>query len=751
MTNRPNRIGRYEILHKLGHGGMGVVYCARDPRLDRLVAIKMMRDGAGDAQMPSRFLREARAAAAINHPHVCQVYEVGEDAGRPYLAMELLQGETLAERIARGALPPAESVQIALQVLSALEALHAGGLIHRDLKPANVFITAQGVKVLDFGLAKAMSDAKATAELLAESLQTQPGMFVGTPYYSAPERLAGHEADERSDLFSVGAILYEMLAGKRPFQANGLVELLNAIQHEAPAALGGSPAVAAIDRVIHRALAKNPADRFAGAAAMATELRTALLLEDSGPVVLVKPLRRLIVLPFRVLRPDRETDFLAYGLADAITMTLAGLNSLVVRSPLAVEDLGGKAPDIRKIGRQVDVDVVLTGTLLRAGDQVRVTTHLVEAAAGTVISSHTLQARMGNLFHVQDGLVRGIIESLQLALTPSERKRIRHDVPVNAHAYQLYLRAGEIGRGLAGIKEAMSVYEQCVAEDPGYAPAWAQLGRCYRLLPKYWGEAEDYLQKADAAFQKALELNPDLPLAHHLYTGLQTDAGQAMAALRRLLLHAKTGASEPELFAGLVHVCRYCGLLRASLAAHENARRLDPNIATTVIHTYFASAEYERALEHGPGDAFTQAIALATLGRHEESLSLLQSRTPEPAIRLAHLMTTALGAVLSGRLEEASRLTRELASQRILDPEGMYYLARAAARLGDSETALGMLAGSVGQAYYCVSALEKDPWLDSLRGMREFNRITRLAETGRRRALDLYLELDGERVLGAKE
>jgi len=373
-----------------------------------------------------------------------------------------------------------------------------------------------------------------------------------------------------------------------------------------------------------------------------------------------------------------------------------------------------------------------------------------KVATGTVISSHSLQARMGNLFHVQDGLVRGIIESLQLPLSPSERTRLRHDVPVNAHAYELYLRAGEIGRGLSRVKEAMAVYEQCVAEDQGYAPAWAQLGRCYRLLPKYWGESDEYLRKADGAFQKALELNPDLPLAHHLYTGLQTDSGQAMAALRRLLLHAKTGGSEPELYAGLVHVCRYCGLLRASLAAHEHARRLDPNIATSVIHTYFLSGEYEKALDCGDGDGFTRAIALATLGRQGEALSLLRSRPPEPDASLAYKMITALEAVFAGRLEEALQLTRDLASERIRDPEGMYYFARAAARLGDTDTALDFLAEAVSQSWFCVSALEKDPWLDSLRGSREFNRIIRLAEAGQRQALNLYLELGGERVLGTK-
>ena len=268
----PSRIGHYAITGTLGQGGMGVVYAASDERLGRSVAVKTMSSLGGDDTARKRFWREAKAAASVNHPNVCQLYEIGEDGGELFIAMELLEGETLSDRLRRGALSVADALPIGLGVLAALQALHSRGIVHRDLKPSNVFLTPHGVKVLDFGLART-SDPDLAASLASEDGLTRTGMVLGTPRYMAPEQVTGEALDARSDLFAAGAILFEMLAGRPAFDGRNAVEILHATIYEQPPALTGSPAVVAPLSRDPRALAKRPAERPASAEAMAEELR----------------------------------------------------------------------------------------------------------------------------------------------------------------------------------------------------------------------------------------------------------------------------------------------------------------------------------------------------------------------------------------------------------------------------------------------------------------------------------------------
>ena len=324
----PDTIAHYRVVSKLGEGGMGLVYAASDERLHRQVAIKIVREGGSDPNARERFWREARAAASVSHPNVCQLYEVGEANGELFIAMELLEGEPLATRLARGPIPLAESGEIALAVLSALDAIHARKIVHRDLKPSNIFLTPHGVKLLDFGLARGAQDA---ADQTQASLTTA-GTVMGTLHYMSPEQLSDEPLDPRSDLFAVGSILFELLVGQRAFPGRTTAQVFHSIVYDTPPSLGGSPALAAIGRVIRHATSKQPGDRYADAAAMAADLRAALRLDDSAAAPAARRMTRLIVLPFRMLRPDPEIDFLAFGLADAITDSLGRLESIVVRS-----------------------------------------------------------------------------------------------------------------------------------------------------------------------------------------------------------------------------------------------------------------------------------------------------------------------------------------------------------------------------------------------------------------------------------
>ncbi len=445
----PERIGHYAIARKLGQGGMGVVYAARDERLERTVAVKTMSSLAHDETARKRFWREARAAASVNHPNVCHIYEIGEHGDELFIAMELLEGESLADRLRHGPLSVAETVPIGLGILAALGALHARGIVHRDLKPSNVFLTPHGVKLLDFGLARP-SDPELARSLSSATELTRTGMLVGTPRYMAPEQVTGEDLDARTDLFATGAILFEMLAGRPAFAGANVVEILHATLHEQPPALVGSPAIAAADRVIRRALAKRPAERPASAEVMAEELRAAAGIDGGETPALARALTRLVVLPFRVLRPDPETDFLAYSLPEAIATSMAGIGSLIVRSSATAARFGGETPDLKALAAEADVDRVVMGTLLRAGDQLRAAAQLVEAPGGTLLTSHTVQAPLGDLFRLQDDIARRVVEALSLPLGGSGVSPFP-DTPHNARAYELYLRGNEMARTYDGL------------------------------------------------------------------------------------------------------------------------------------------------------------------------------------------------------------------------------------------------------------------------------------------------------------
>ena len=320
----PTRLGHYAITRKIGQGGMGVVYAALDERLQRTVALKTMSSVATDDTARRRFWREARAAASVNHPNVCQIYEIGEDQGELFIAMELLEGAPLSEHLTQGPLRVSDTVSIGLGMLAALSALHARGIVHRDLKPSNVFLTPHGVKLLDFGLARPTDDQT----MVTGPELTRAGTVLGTPRYMAPEQVVGETADTRTDLFATGAILFEMLAGRPAFTGRTIVEIAHATLYEQPPALSGPAAATAVDRVIRRALAKKAAERPASADVMAEDLRVTRDVDADADSGIAQTLTRLVALPFRVLRPDPETDFLAFSLPDAITTSLAGVGSM---------------------------------------------------------------------------------------------------------------------------------------------------------------------------------------------------------------------------------------------------------------------------------------------------------------------------------------------------------------------------------------------------------------------------------------
>jgi len=740
----PDTIAHYHVVSKLGEGGMGVVYAATDERLQRRVALKMVR-GTGDQHSRERLWREARAAASVSHPNVCQLYEIGEANGELFIAMELLEGEPLSARLARGPIPLPESVDITLAVLSALEAIHARGIVHRDLKPSNIFLTAHGVKLLDFGLARAVQEV---------SEQTQAGIsmagtVMGTPHYMSPEQLSGSPLDARSDLFAVGAILFELLVGNAAFPGATTAQVFHAVMYEPLPSLDGSPALAAVDRILHRATCKKPADRYADAAAMAQELRATRNLSDSGIAPVARTMTRLIVLPFRMLRPDPEIDFLSFSLADAITASLGSLTSLVVRSSLAAARFKSEAPDLSTLATELDVNAAVTGTLLRAGSEVRVATQLVEAPGGRLLWSRTTQVTLNDMFQLQDDLTHQIVESLSLPLSAREERLLSRDTPANARSYEYFLRANELASDPKSWAIARDLYEQAVHEDPRYAPAWAGLGRVRRLIGKLGGGTSDELASAEAALKRALELNPDLPLAHSLTAQVDIDHGRAREAMGRLLNQASRRRTDPELFVGLVYACRYCGLLDASCRADEAARRLDPSIKTSVIHTLWMLRDYEAVLASKVEAPLVVGFAFVALGRENEALEFLASREPRLPPKLRQ-MIGVLRALLEGRSVDAVAAIQAIASSGFRDPEALFYLARQAARLGAAEDAIALLKSATAAGFCCYPLLVSDEWLAPIRSRPEFADVLAHVKREHELAAAAFAAAGGERTLDVR-
>jgi len=736
------RLGHYEVISLIGSGGMGDVYRARDPRLGREVAVKTLRSAGTDAR--ARLWREARAAASVSHPSVCQIHDVGETSDNIYIVMELLQGEPLAHRLKDGPLNVDEAITVTLTILGALTALHSRDIVHRDLKPSNVFLTDAGVKLLDFGLARSRQTL-AGAELTI----TQAGTIVGTPRYMAPEQWGDSQPDPRSDVFTTGSLLFEMLTGSPAFAGDDLMQVYHNIMSSHPPPLAGSAVTAAVDVVIHRALEKRPDDRYPSADAMAQALRSAVTLVSTGQQTPVRQTTRLIALPFRMLRPDPDLDFLSFSLPDAVVSSLAGLQSLVVRSTLAgAKYAAADTIDLKAIASDLGVDAVLTGTLLRAGDQVRVSAQLIEAASGTMRWSKTVQTTLRDLFEVQDQLAHAIVESLSIPLSTGEKRRLTSDLPASARAYEFYLRANQVSHDPAMLQVAGELYRSSLDEDPQYAPAWAKLGRVYRVLAKYGADdATENLKRADEAFQRALQINPDLSIAHNLYTNFEVESlGRAKEAMSRLLARAGS-SSDPEIFTGLVIACRFCGLLDASLAADRQARRLDPSVRTSVMYTHFMLGDWERAMASDT-DALKWVTnwTLPLLGRQDEAIAAYYAFESRPLPGTIRDMMRACRLVLENKKEESYKIAQTFFYKHF-DPEGLYFTARVLARLGEPEASLDLLDRIIEKGFYCSAILMRDPWMDAIRGQSRFADVVRRADARTREAEAEFRRLNGERLL----
>jgi len=459
----------------------------------------------------------------------------------------------------------------------------------------------------------------------------------------------------------------------------------------------------------------------------------------------------MLVVPFRLLRHDDEIGFLPFGLADALGTSLSGVDGLVVKSSHVGARYAEGELDFARIARETESQLVLTGTLLRAGDRLRVSAQLLEAPGGALVWSEASEVALGDLFRLQDEIARHIVDSLALKLGPGRKRSLQSDVPANAAAYQYFLRANQLAHNFGMLEQARDLYRQSLDEDPQYAPAWAHLGRVYRVMAKYGhGDAAEDLRLADQAFRKALELSPNLSVAHNLYAYYQIEErGESREAMLRLLRETRRRPADAPLFSGLVVACRFCGLIDASVEADRRARRLDPGIRTSVQYTYLAAGDYEKAVRYDDEDlGWSHYYALPQMGRAEEAVARCREREQRSPNRVERDLLVSDRSAITGDRETCIEATRSVLDSTFHDPEGRYFCVRNLVHVGEIDLALDVLERVVARGFHCVAALTNDPWLDPVRRDPRFVATLARAEAGREQALDAYEQAGGAVILG---
>ena len=762
------QLGAYRILSLLGAGGMGEVYRAYDEKLQRVAAVKVLRAAdALDATANARLLREARAAAALNHPSICTVYEVDEVDGTSYIAMELVDGEPLSSAIPAGSgLPAVQLLDYSQQIADALAHAHDHGVLHRDLKTANIVVTKGGrAKVLDFGLAKRVSADTDTTTALMGGL-TVAGTVLGTPAYMAPEQLRGAATDARTDVWALGVVLHEMAAGERPFAGQTPFELSSAILNETPRALPNH-VPRALQSIVTRCLAKDPAERFQSATDVVAALdsvrddavlpqiregkqptaewgrRTAML---AGLVLLVGLIAGLAtigrdwlwarpplfdsiaVLPFRNASDSPDQEYLADGIQQALITELAQMRGFTkVVAAASTRRLEPSKLTLADVGRTLGVRAIVTGTVARSGDRMQVTAQLIEADTERQVWGDTYDREATQMIAVQNGVVTAIASAIELRLRPEDRERIASRATIKPATYELYLRGMHLLEGRRGEERdtagGLKYLQQAVDNDPADPHAYAGLAKGYATLGHSPAAPEDAWIRARSAAERALTLAPELADAHAAMADVKLYYEWDWAGAERAF--RKANELNPNLAMNHYHYAWYLFLvdrLDEAIREHERARDLDP---LTALHTFWladlyrAARRYDDAIaaakkgsEINPNAAAAWSVLSHTysdMGRHDDAIAAAQR-----AVELGPPQTFALGVAYAraGRHPEAQAIRQKMES-RNKTSYGMWARAYLYMYLNDADAFFDAIAYEPHHAF--VPWVRIEPVLDRFR------------------------------------
>jgi eukaryotic-like serine/threonine-protein kinase len=787
----PRTISHYEILEPLGKGGMGEVYLAVDNTLQRKVALKILPDAfASDQERVRRFAREARAASALNHPNVAQIYEVGESDGKHFLVMEYVDGVSLESLAKQRPDQPDEILKIAIELADALDDAHSKGIIHRDLKPSNVMLNKRGqIKILDFGLAKMFQQSADVGSLVETQSGTEKGIILGTVPYMSPEQAIGKQVDHRTDIFSYGTLLYTLLCGVQPFEASTRVESLTKVLHTNPEPLSRrNPRIdERLERIVVKCMEKDADSRYQSfrevlvdlnrlkrdAANQATAPSPSRLIRFGIPVVAIIALAALAlilfkdryvrvdrgpeqqrtslaVLPFHIVTPEEQISYLSIGIPDAIITRLSNLEQIRLRPTSAILAFQNKDFDLKEVRSQLDVEHVVTGTIQKVGQQMRVRVQLIRARDGISLWGDTYDLSPSDLLTIEDSVSDQVSSALQIQIRPEQRMRMKHVSTQNAEAYELYLRGRDqlLRYKTEAVLNAIKHFEKALALDPSFAKARAGLAQAAADMHirfasddqvRYWGARA--LQEAE----EALKMDSNLAEAHEAraavhrktefeWDGTIEESDQALKLNSSLYLpHYYKAAAFYHL--GLFDLAEQ----EVEKAMQVNASDRIESLRTQAVIDFFRGRYAEtitqlEEVQRLTGKALAEwylSQAYYYSGRTDQAKSVLYELTQTNYAGTAARAKASLAAILAkeGNSSEARKLLAETLKSSLLDHHTLYSIGLTYAQLEEEEEAVQWLAKSVEAGFPCYPWFQKDPLLAPIRDSASFqNLLSRLQQ-----------------------
>jgi serine/threonine protein kinase/Tfp pilus assembly protein PilF len=637
-------ISHYKILEKLGGGGMGVVYKAQDTRLDRPVALKFLPpDLTRDPEAKARFIHEAKAASALQHANICTIHDIEEHDGQLFIVMDCYEGETLKNRIDRGPLKIEEALDVAVQIAQGLQKAHEKGIVHRDIKPANILITTDDVaKIVDFGLAK----------LTGRSVLTKSGTTVGTAAYMSPEQARGEQVDQRTDIWSLGVVMYEMVTGRLPFPAEYAEAIVYRILHEEPEAITSlrSNVPMELERIVKKAVAKDPEERFQNTGDILVDLKSLRKGLESGVsgerLSAPKSTASIAVLPFEDMSPQKDQEYFCDGIAEELINALSHIKDLHVVARTTAFSFKGAKQDLREVGRKLNVNTVLEGSIRKAGNRLRITAQLIDVVNGYHLWSEKFDREMGDIFAIQDEISMGIVENLKLKLLPAEKAAIEKRYGRDPEAYNLYLRGLYFFNKATpeGFEKGLQYFREAIDRDPSFALPYTGVALVFltygmlsilpptEILAKSKAASSKALalddslaeahfvaagiahtlewdwKAAENHFEKALALNPRMAICRTYYAWFLTAMGRFDEAIKQVKKAQEIDPLTPLYYAMGVGIHLTAGKLDEGIEQFHKAIELEPNFALAYMHAgriYFAKGMLDEARS-----AFEKALRL---------------------------------------------------------------------------------------------------------------------------------------------
>ena len=728
------RVGPYEILALLGAGGMGEVYKARDTRLHRIIALKILpAEKVADADRRRRFLGEAQAASRLNHSSIVTIYDISEENGTCFIAMEYVAGKTLEEANPGGGLPLEQAMKYAAEIADALASAHAAGIIHRDLKPANIMVTEDGrIKLLDFGLAKFIKPQVAGAEGETATLHTIPGTIMGTAAYMSPEQAEGRELDARSDIFSFGSILYEMLSGQRAFRGDSWISTVAAIVRDEPRPLREINAAipALVEEHVARCLRKDPLRRFQNA----LEVKQALSAAASSHAP-KEEAASIAVLPFANLSADKENEYFSDGLAEEIINALAKVPELRVIARTSAFVFRGKEQDLRTIGRRLSVKTILQGSVRRAGNRVRVTVQLINVADDSHLWSESYDREMTDIFAIQDDVSNAIAKSLKVKLAVPGRRT------ANVEAFQRYLQGlywyqRYTSDSLAKAKES---FEQALVHDPDYAPAYAGLAVFYYGLGALGiKRMTEMAPLAKSAAERALALDDTLSEAHSVLGLIAGSVEYDWKLSERHFHRARAVDPVPPLVRVRYALYFLTPLRRFEEAVMQYRRALETDPLSMMVHyglsfALYCERRYDEAIEHASRAVdlypdywlvhFAMGLALSQKGLIEESIASL-----ETCLRLSPSFSLAAGFLAGSYARSGNPGRAQTLMDEVKDRSSKHYVSPACfgiyqAALGQRDKMFDFLEAALAERDPYLTRMDAEPHLGPYRSDPRYCRL----------------------------